>query len=159
MAEAFFNKMSNGHRAISCGTMSREKGLEGKKVGNERPNTAKVMKSFGYDISKKTSKEITKERIYAADIIIYMRDKPTTPPLSHKNKKVVFWDDLPFQDTRSYGYIYSLAEVIKKKVEKLVIELEKNGRPKNTGNFDLLQKQYATKIEKLSNKKAEAERY
>lgn len=129
MAEAFFNKISNGHYAISCGTMSREKGLEGKTVGNERPNTAKVMESFGYDISKKTSKEITKKRICAADIIIYMRDKPTMPKLSHKNKKVVFWDDLPFQDSRSYEYIYFLAESIKAKVEELVMELEKNGQP------------------------------
>ncbi len=128
MAEAFFNDISKNHRAVSCGTMVKEKGLEGKKVGDERPNSSKVMKVLGYDIAGKTSKGITEEQIDSADMIIYMRDKPETLKSLGKNKKVVFWDDLPAQDSRSYEYIYSLAVGIKKKVDELVIELEKNIR-------------------------------
>ena len=117
MAEAFFNKLSKKNHASSAGIEVGD--AEGESIGER---VVRIMKELGYDLSKNTRKQITREMAEKADKIIVMAEKETIPNYLKKSLKVIFWD-VPDAKGQSEEFQYRVRDQIKELVEELVEEI------------------------------------
>ena len=124
MAEALFNKYSKKNKAFSAGTDVGDK--EGQTIGqNEKFKfVVDVMKEEEIDVSNNKRRQLTKEMVDDTDKVIIITKKDSLPHYLVDNDKVIFWDIPDAKDT-SYEFHIKTREEIKKKVEKLVEELER----------------------------------
>ena len=88
MAAAFFNKLSRNNKAYSAGIEVASKGNVGKPTN--LMNIA-VMKEFGCDLSKHRRRQLTKEMVRRADIIVFMGSRDKMPDYLRDSRKVRFW--------------------------------------------------------------------
>lgn len=116
MAPAFFNRLSKKNKAVGAGTHVGE---------NENQPlhefVIKCMSEAGYDLSKNTRKQLTKEMIKKADKIVAMTEKENLPDYVDM-KKVVFWSIEDAKD-RSLEFHRQIRVKIKELVEKFVKEI------------------------------------
>jgi protein-tyrosine-phosphatase len=118
MATAFFNKLSTKHRAVGAGThVGDNEGLPLQEL------VIRCMAELGYDLSKETRKQLTREIAHEADRIIVMNEKADLPPYLSDSPKVIFWDVEDAKGT-SYDFHVKIRDQIKGLVEKLVQEID-----------------------------------
>ncbi|MDO8537812.1 MAG: arsenate reductase ArsC [archaeon] len=118
IAEAFFNKLSKKHKAISAGAQVDE---DNGKVLIE-PKVIEPMKEIGFDISKNKQKQVTQKMIKEADKIICMAKKEELPDYLKKSNKLIFWK-VENAKGKDYAFHCKIRDQIKKKVEELVKEI------------------------------------
>lgn len=115
MAEAFFNKLSKKHKAVSAGTQAKIK----------KPIPEKViisMKEFGIDVSKNKRKKLARKNIENADKIIVMCRANDLIKKAKKSGKITFWK-VKDPSEMSLKLLNKIRNKIKKKVEELVKEI------------------------------------
>lgn len=114
MAEAFFNSLSKGAKAISAGTNPDEK---------IHPRTIEVMKEVGIDVSRQKPKLLSNGLLKKADRIIVMESgllKDIPPKYSPKLGE---WKIEKLLG-KSIGQIRKIRNRIKKRVKQLIKEIE-----------------------------------
>jgi len=114
MAEAFFNRFSKKHRAISAGIDPDEK---------IHPWTVKVMKELGIDVSNCKPKPLTDNLMKKADKIIILDHRvPKLIPLRYF-KKTERWK-VGRLAKKPIEKVKIVRDRIKKRIEKLIKEIE-----------------------------------
>lgn len=113
MAEALFNKYSKKNKAESAALIKSQDKMHSLVV--------KAMKEKDIDISKKISKQVTKEMIDEADLIILM---DSSLKLEIKNKKIEVWN-IPETiaketDIHLYPEFVKARDMIEDKIKELV---------------------------------------
>ena len=126
IAEAFLNKLSKKHRAVSAG-IKVETNFRFKDRYKWPSKSIKFlmesMANIGYDLSSQETKQLTKEMVKKAGKIIVMCAKRILPSLLKSSPKVEYWR---IQDGggKSLKRINEIRDQIKKRVEELI---KKNG--------------------------------
>ncbi len=113
MAEAFFNKMSEGrHKGISAGSNP---------ASQVNPIAVEAMKEVGIDIGGKKPKKLNKEMIMEAEIAITMGCGEDTCPIVPNELRD--WDLEDPKDKILYE-VRKIREEIKNRIEALIKELD-----------------------------------
>jgi arsenate reductase len=113
MAEAFFNKLSEGHhRGISAGSNP---------ASQVNPIVVETMKEVGIDISDKKPKKLSKEMILEAELAITMGCGEDTCPIVPNELRE--WD-LEDPHNKTIDVVRTIRDEIKNRVEALVKELD-----------------------------------
>lgn len=121
VAEAFFNKFSENHKAKSAA-------LE-KTQDHMHRLVIKAMAEEGIDIEKNISEMVTKDMLEKADLIIFMNKNlkeysKTIKPFLKKDAKIEFWEipDVFAKETDEYLYpkFVEVRNIIKSKVSELL---------------------------------------
>jgi arsenate reductase len=116
MAEGFFN-------ASACGRASA-KSAGNRPAEKVNPLAVQVMKEVGIDISSRKPKMITEQMISEADKVILMGCGRDACPIAPKD--VADWQiDDPVG--KGIGKFREVRDIIKRRVEELLAELEANG--------------------------------
>ena len=113
MAEAFFNKMSEGrHKGISAGSNP---------ASQVNPIAVEAMKEIGIDIGSKKPKKLNKEMIMEAELAITMGCGEDTCPIVPNELRE--WD-LEDPHDKTIDVVRTIRNEIKRRVEALVKELD-----------------------------------
>ena len=86
LAEGIFNSLTKKHRAISAGTIAKNKG---KLVKSVSIKNVKVLKEIGIDISKKKVKKLNKQMTDHLGKIIVFCDRRTWPDFLLKSNSCI----------------------------------------------------------------------
>ena len=114
MAEAFFNRMSKRHHAISAGVNPGS--WEGK---NLHEFVIGCMAELGYDLSHSLSKSVTPEMVEKADKIIAIMEKSVLPNYIQISQKLLLWD-IKDAGGKDYKFHCRIRDEINVFVERLV---------------------------------------
>jgi arsenate reductase (thioredoxin) len=113
MAEAFFNKLSEGrHVGISAGSNP---------ASQVNPIVVQAMKEVGIDISGKMPKKLNKEMIMEAELAITMGCGEDTCPIVPNELRE--WD-LEDPHDKTLDEVRKIRDDIKRRIEALVKELD-----------------------------------
>ncbi|MEK6812170.1 MAG: hypothetical protein AABX76_01280 [Nanoarchaeota archaeon] len=131
MAEAFFNKLTNGkHSAQSAGIEAM--GSDGTDLNGmllkDRASSKHVietMKRVGIDISNNFIKRLTPEMVEYADKIIVIVKPEIIPEFLRDNEKVIYWN-ITDPDEQTIDFHEQTRDKIKKLVEEFVDSNLKN---------------------------------
>lgn len=118
MAAAIFNKISKNHKAISAGTH-----VEQREGQNLDEFVVKCMAEMGYDLSRKTMRQLNRDMVKEADKIIVLTDKEDLPDYIRDSPNVVFWS-VEDGKGRPYGFVCKIRDEIKSLVERLVADID-----------------------------------
>lgn len=114
MAEAFFNKLSEGrHKGISAGSNP---------ASQVNPAAVEAMREVGIDISGKTPKKLDKEMVLQADLAITMGCGEDACPVVPNELRD--WD-LEDPSGKSIEKVRVIRDEIKKRIIALIDELDK----------------------------------
>ena len=113
MAEAFLNKLSKTWKAISAGT---------KPDDSIHPYTIRVMKEVGVDVSEQKPKLLTRKMTEKADKIITMGCGADICLANYLQRGEDWAIEEPYGKT--LGKVREIRDQIKRKVEKLIREIE-----------------------------------
>ncbi len=117
IAEAFFKRFSKKNICASAGINAHSAGM---KLKDSNPRVVVFMKELDFDLSSCIIKQLDKEAIAKADLIIVMSDN-MLPDFLSNSKKVRIWDVKDFaSDLEAYRV---LRDKIKHNVELLVKEI------------------------------------
>lgn len=103
-------------RASSAGTAA---------LGQVSPDVIKVMNEEGIDISKQNSRQITREMVEKADLIVALGDSPENPYPDLAERKVTHWPT-PDPFGQSIAQTRKVRDMIKTRVMDLIIDLAEN---------------------------------
>ena len=122
MAEAFYDQIRPSEPAESAGASARLKGYDGHRIGDVWPTGIKVMQEMGFDISDNKSKQLTKEAVDKADIVVFMAAKREIPNYLEDSPKLRVWD---ITDPAEKGHdgTRDIALQIRGLVVKLVLDM------------------------------------
>jgi arsenate reductase (thioredoxin) len=113
MAEAFFNKLSEGrHEGISAGSNP---------ASQVNPIVVQAMKEISIDISGNKPKKLNKEMIMAAELAITMGCGEDTCPIVPNELRE--WD-LEDPHDKTINEVRRIRDEIKRRIEALVKELD-----------------------------------
>jgi len=113
MAEAFFNKLSEGrHKGISAGSNP---------ASQVNPIVVEAMKKVGIDIGGKKPKKLNKEMIMEAELAITMGCGEDTCPIVPNELRE--WD-LEDPHDKTIDEVRRIRDEIKSRIEALVKELD-----------------------------------
>jgi len=121
IAESFFNKLSRYH-ATSAG--ARVGKYEGQSINFEGRGEFAVhcMKELGYDLSDKTSKQLTQKMVETADkvvVIMEEHEREMLPGYVTDSQKAAYWD-VEDGAGKNYEFYITMRDKIENLVEKLV---------------------------------------
>lgn len=119
MAEAFFNKLSKCHEAISAGTNSIFSGMRIEEISEK---VCKCMLEKGIDISKKLSKQITKELVSSSDIVVWIAPEEKIPDYLEKGK-IILWN-IEDAGGKAYEVVCQVRDDVRRLVEDLIQKIE-----------------------------------
>jgi protein-tyrosine-phosphatase len=103
IAEAIFNRLSKGDRAVSAGLRPRQAGIMLRK---EHHNPVEVMGELDYDLSKAKIKKVDERRARSADkvVLIFERKHLAEVPSYIRNRPgVELWEVGAISDDIPYG--------------------------------------------------------
>ncbi len=121
MAEAFFNRFSNRHKAQSAALIKPQEKMHKLVV--------RAMQEEGIDISKNLSKKVTYRMLKESDVIILMNKNLESflkelKPLLKQNCKIETWNIPDVVARESDEHLYQdftkARNIIKKKVKRLI---------------------------------------
>ena len=123
-AAAYFNKIANGHAAVSAGTHVEREGKEGQLVSEQGPLGFVVAKEAGLDLSSARSRQVTAAMVEEAGKVVVMTAASDCPEFVRRSPKTIFWE---VQDPREMDYAgrKRILRIIQGKVDELVKELGK----------------------------------
>lgn len=118
MAEAFFNKFSKKHKAISAALIKSHDKMHSLVI--------RAMKEEKINISKNKSKKLTSRMLKEADLVVLMH--PDLKKIFSENKKIDIWNIPDIQaidkDENYYSEFVKARELIKQKVKELIKRIE-----------------------------------
>ena len=100
MAEGIFNKLANG-KATAFSAGADPGSYEGNRLKDVGPLVVRCMSELGIDVSEKVSKQITKEMVNDADMVISMVSMDMLPEYLNGSKKLVLWK---IEDPKNMDY-------------------------------------------------------
>lgn len=124
IAEAFFNKYSKKHKAISAGQHFSETWYYGRKLKDFASDIVNIMKEKGIDVSEKITKQLTKELADSCDKIIFLNGPTEIPEYVNKSKVIIL--NVPDLYQMPHKVQQEYRDKIKKIVLKLIKDLEKS---------------------------------
>ncbi|MEX0935218.1 MAG: hypothetical protein WDZ70_02750 [Candidatus Paceibacterota bacterium] len=116
-AEALYNHLTQSDNVVSAGTKlsGPEQSLASRLPGTK--NVIEAMKAEGIDVSNYTRKEVTKDMVRNADVIIDMAEQETVPDFVKKHPNRIIWDTDDPKGTDLENHIKTKDEIKERIIE------------------------------------------
>jgi len=124
IAEAFFNRLSKKHQAVSAGLETDE--YEGRPIFEIAESVVRCMAELGYDVSRNIPKQITPKMVQEVDKVVVIVEKERLeklPDYLKNSSKLIVWE-VKDAKGKSYEFLCKIRNQIKLLVEKLAKDLD-----------------------------------